>query len=304
MDKKQNILANIAIKEEDEDENADHEGTTEVKDPNDPLFQHVGGDEVIELRDSTVGPSSGNMRFTTIDSGKFSEPINTQQQEKDSKEQTVPMLTHNFKILLVGNFGSGKTSLINRFVDNKFSEDTTTNSSQTNPEKLMQKKKTLNIDSTTIAILSITDTAGEERHAKLTKNYYIDIHGALIVFDLNDQESFSQIDKWNDELTKHAPKDLVTILVGNKSDKQDRVIKPQEVHAVAQRLSMESYEVSAKTGNNVALVFEKLTNKIITRMNEPGEKVIRQEGRDTLGLKDVNPAKLNINNIKWKCCDK
>ena len=47
MEKKPTTLANVAIKEEDEDENADHEGTTEVQDPNNPLFQHLGGDEVI-----------------------------------------------------------------------------------------------------------------------------------------------------------------------------------------------------------------------------------------------------------------
>ena len=302
MEKKPTTLANVAIKEEDEDENADHEGTTEVQDPNNPLFQHLGGDEVIDLRDSTVGPSSGDIRFTTIDSGKFSEPINTQQPQKDKNEPAIPMTTHKLKILLVGNFGSGKTSIINRFVDNKFSDNSLQTFSQSNPETINQKTKTLNIDSTTIAILSITDTAGEERHAKLTKNYFTDIHGALIVFDLNDQESFAQVEKWNDELIKNAPKDLVTMLVGNKSDITERKVKVQEVNTIAQKLSFESYEVSAKTGNNVALVFEKLTNKIIARIKEPGEKVMRKDGRESLGLKDINPDKLNIN-IKKKCCD-
>ena len=302
MEKKPTTLANVAIKEEDEDENADHEGTTEVQDPNNPLFQHLGGDEVIDLRDSTIGPSSDNIRFTTIDSGKFSEPINTQQPQKDKNEPAIPMTTHKLKILLVGNFGSGKTSIINRFVDNKFSDNSLQTFSQSNSETINQKTKTLNIDSTTIAILSITDTAGEERHAKLTKNYFTDIHGALIVFDLNDQESFAQVEKWNDELIKNAPKDLVTMLVGNKSDITERKVKVQEVNNIAQKLSFESYEVSAKTGNNVALVFEKLTNKIIARIKEPGEKVMRKDGRESLGLKDINPDKLNIN-IKKKCCD-
>lgn len=302
MEKKTTTLANVAIKEEDEDENADHEGTTEVQDPNNPLFQHLGGDEVIDLRDSTIGPSSDNIRFTTIDSGKFSEPINTQQPQKDKNEPAIPMTTHKLKILLVGNFGSGKTSIINRFVDNKFSDNSLQTFSQSNSETINQKTKTLNIDSTTIAILSITDTAGEERHAKLTKNYFTDIHGALIVFDLNDQESFAQVEKWNDELIKNAPKDLVTMLVGNKSDITERKVKVQEVNTIAQKLSFESYEVSAKTGNNVALVFEKLTNKIIARIKEPGEKVMRKDGRESLGLKDINPDKLNIN-IKKKCCD-
>ena len=212
------------------------------------------------------------------------------------------MTTHKLKILLVGNFGSGKTSIINRFVDNKFSDNSLQTFSQSNSETINQKTKTLNIDSTTIAILSITDTAGEERHAKLTKNYFTDIHGALIVFDLNDQESFAQVEKWNDELIKNAPKDLVTMLVGNKSDITERKVKVQEVNTIAQKLSFESYEVSAKTGNNVALVFEKLTNKIIARIKEPGEKVMRKDGRESLGLKDINPDKLNIN-IKKKCCD-
>ena len=303
MEKKPTILANVAIKEEDEDENADHEGTTEVQDPNNPLFNHFG-DEVIDLRDSTVGPSSGNIRFTTIDSGKFSEPVNTQQPQIDKKEPAEPMITHKFKILLVGNFGSGKTSIINRFIDNKFSEDDLQPSSQSNPEKLIQKTKTLNIDSTTIAVLSITDTAGEERHAKLVKNYYTDAHGALIVFDLNDQESFAEVEKWNDELGKNCPKDLVTMLVGNKSDITERKVKVQDVNTIAQKLSYESYEVSAKTGNNIALVFEKLTNKIIARMNEPGDKVTRKDGRESLGLKDINPEKINNINIKKKSCDK
>ena len=210
------------------------------------------------------------------------------------------MTTHKLKILLVGNFGSGKTSIINRFVDNKFSDNSLQTFSQSNPETINQKTKTLNIDSTTIAILSITDTAGEERHAKLIKNYFTDIHGALIVFDLNDQESFAQVEKWNDELIKNAPKDLVTMLVGNKSDITERKVKVQEVNTIAQKLSFESYEVSAKTGNNVALVFEKLTNKIIARIKEPGEKVMRKDSysQDMKNEFTTNCSPLNQNIIK------
>ena len=139
MEKKPTTLANVAIKEEDEDENADHEGTTEVQDPNNPLFQHLGGDEVIDLRDSTIGPSSDNIRFTTIDSAKLSEPINTQQPQKDKNEPAIPMTTHKLKIRLVCNFGSGKTSIINRFVDNKFSDNSLQTFSQSNPETINQK---------------------------------------------------------------------------------------------------------------------------------------------------------------------
>ena len=306
---KKDDIPHQAIIEEDEDQNEDKEGKIEIIPDNLNIGKEIQlDDDDDEFRESNAGPLGNNNRFTTIDSGKFSEPVpqnpqGSNQQGEQKNILTEPLETHNFKILLVGEFGSGKTSIINRFIDNKF--ESTSLQIPGNNQGGKERQKTINIDQHTAAILSIFDTAGEEQYATLAKSYYIDLHGVLLVFDLTNEQSYNKIESWVEEIGKYAPKDVVMMLVGNKSDLSDNKITFQKTTSLSQKLNVMFYETSAKNGSNVALVFEMITNKIIARQSEvkPGDKVVRKEGRATLGLNDIkNHNFAGGEKQKKKCC--
>lgn len=305
---KKDDIPHQAIIEEDEDQNEDKEGKIEIIPDTLNIGKELQLDDDEEGQDSNAGPLGNNNRFTTIDSGKFSEQItsNAQDNNQQGEEKNIlsePLETHNFKILLLGEYGTGKTSIINRFLDNKF--ESTSLQIPGNNQGGKERKKTINIDQNTAAVLSIFDTAGEEQYATLAKNYYIDLHGALLVFDLTNEQSYNKIESWVEEIGKYAPKDVVMMLVGNKSDLSDNRIPFQKTSTLSQKLNVMFYEISAKNGSNVALVFEMLTNKIIARQSEvkPGDKVVRKEGRATLGLNDIKKHNFaGGEKQKKKCC--
>ncbi len=182
--------------------------------------------------------------------------------ENNNKKQT-----YNFKIIVVGDIGVGKTSFINRYINNSFTID---NKSSLGCE---YKNKKIDIDAETDANLQIWDTAGEERFMSVTKQYYNDSHGAIVLFDLTKKESFEKVDKWIKELKDNAPKNIVIMVVGNKTDLFNLKIDFGNKLDIYKNYLYS--EVSAKSGTNVSLAFENLTLKIIEEKKLKGEDVPR-----------------------------
>ena len=204
-----------------------------------------------------------------------------------------------YKIIVIGDFGVGKSHLIYRYMNNKFNKDN-------QEESLIPENniKIIHTDENTKLKLNIWDTAGQEKTGKIIKKYYIDAYGALVVFDLTNKESFDHIKIWLEDLKENSPKDIVCCFVGNKSDlKDERKISYEEIKDFLEDNLF--YEVSAKSGNNVSLAFEQLAYNIVEKQieeeNNP-DKVIRgKEGRKTLDLAkaDINKDLITKNNI---CC--
>lgn len=232
-----------------------------------------------EVNNNLIANNQNNPQ-TNTDNNDNSE----NKQKKTAKEK------YNFKIILLGDIGTGKTSLITRYVNN-------------NDQQLTQEiiNKIIVLDESTCVKVSIHDTTTMEKLGTFTKDYYRDAHGAIIVFDLCNQESFNRIkNHWIIELNNNAPKDVVYAIIGNKSDKEkERVVKYEDATSVAGDNLY--YEVSAKNGNNVSLAIEQLVYNIIDKQNEEAnnpDKVLRgKEGRKTMDLVDAN----NID-IPKGCC--
>ena len=202
-----------------------------------------------------------------------------------------------YKIVLLGDFDVGKTSILYRYMHNKFKKDIQMESQ--NPEHF---QKVIQIEENLKIKLDIWDTAGMEKSGKIFKQYYKDIYGALIIFDLTKKESFNNAKNWLEELKENSPKDVVFCFLGNKSDLvNDREIPYEEIKEYTNDNLY--YEVSAKTGNNISLAFESLAYNIqekqIEEENNP-DKVIRGiEGRKTTDLKEYNEKELKK---KRPCC--
>ena len=84
--------------------------------------------------------------------------------------------------------------------------------------------------------LSIWDTAGQERFRTITSSYYKGAHGIMVVFDVNDSESFNNVSEWITEIQKHTNGRAERLLVGNKSDSNSRRISYEDAQQLAHYL--------------------------------------------------------------------
>ena len=117
-----------------------------------------------------------------------------------------------FKIVLLGEGRVGKTSLVRRYVLDEFSDK-----QQSTVQANMYSSKKLNIDDRVVNI-SIWDTAGQERFRALGPIYYRDSHGALLVYDITDADTFEKVKAWVRELRKMVGEDIRICVAGNKAD--------------------------------------------------------------------------------------
>lgn len=172
-----------------------------------------------------------------------------------------------FKIILLGSAYTGKTSLIHRYVDKEYQEDYVITIG------VDIKYSQIKLNNNNYIGLNIWDTAGSEKFQTLTMNYLRNCYGALFVFDLSTRESFEEIPKWIETYKIQQDKEIeqVMYLIGNKSDVENRGVAKEEAEEFAQEYKMKYFETSAKTGKNVAKIFEELA-KDISEKNKGGNK--------------------------------
>ena len=187
---------------------------------------------------------------------------------------------YTFKIIVVGAVGIGKTSVIHRFIDGDFKENyksTLTAEFSTKP---------INIDAMTSVELKIWDTAGAERFMSTTKGYFRDSQGLLLMFDIGDKETYKKLPTWIKLIKdKTDLSQTVIYLIGNKKDRERKVLIA-EGEKVASDLNAKYFEISAKTGVNVELLFDRLTRDMIKKANELGTN------------KGTNISKINKSGLK------
>jgi len=164
-----------------------------------------------------------------------------------------------FRILLIGDSGVGKSSLLLRYVDNTFTDSLmSTIGSDYKTKKVTVGKHT--------ASLQIWDTAGQERFRTITSSFYRGADGILVVFDVANQDSFDNIKGWLKDINKYASEDVNRVLVGNKVDSSPRVVTAADAKAFAEETDMPYMETSAKSNTNVEATFEKLAEQIIKKI--------------------------------------
>jgi small GTP-binding protein len=168
----------------------------------------------------------------------------------------------NFKIVVVGSSGVGKTSLVEHLISGSFHEET-------QPTIGVQFKTfSLTVDNEAIN-LQIWDTAGQERFKAVSKAYFRNAIGGILVFDLTNRLSFDDLNSWINDLNTLCAPNAHIILVGNKTDLVDsREIVESEALAFAQRYNLAYLETSAKSGNNVAEAFARLATEIFRKISD------------------------------------
>lgn len=108
------------------------------------------------------------------------------------------------------------------------------------------------------------DTAGQERFRTITSAYYRGADGIIMVYDVTNQESFDHVNDWLNEVNRYASEGTCKLLVGNKSDRTDKVVSTEAAKAYADELKIPFLETSAKNASNVEEAFLTMTSELIT----------------------------------------
>jgi Ras-related protein Rab-1A len=161
-----------------------------------------------------------------------------------------------FKLLLIGDSGVGKSSMLLRFADNEFTGNyISTIGVDFKIRTIKQNDK--------IIKLQLWDTAGQERFRTITTSYYRGSHGILIIYDITDRVSFNNIKLWLNECENFASKGVIKILVGAKCDlKEKRKVSVEEATEFAENNNMQFIETSSKDTINIDNAFIMLANEI------------------------------------------
>jgi len=201
---------------------------------------------------------------------------------------------HLFKLLIIGDSGVGKSSLLVRFADNHFSGNYITTIG------VDFKIRTIEINGERVK-LQIWDTAGQERFRTITSTYYRGTHGVIVVYDVTSGESFANVKRWLHEIDQNC--DVVNrILVGNKNDDPERkVVVTEDARRFADQMGIQLFETSAKDNINVEEMFRAVTKLVLKSKKDQKERLddSKEQGRlklDGRGRPMTKPVKGS------KCC--
>lgn len=166
--------------------------------------------------------------------------------------------SHEYKILLLGDVGVGKTSTMRRFVSATFKE----NYKPTLGAEILIKEVTF--DNKTI-LLQIWDLAGAYNFKNIRPNFYKKTDGAFLICDLTRADTLNDLENWKGEVNKSIHYDPIYLIIGNKSDLGNvRIITKDMLNETQKQLrSLGFIETSAKTGENVEKAFEMLIKALI-----------------------------------------
>lgn len=173
-----------------------------------------------------------------------------------------------FKLVFLGEQSVGKTSLITRFMYDTFDN---TYQATIGIDFL---SKTMYLDDRTIR-LQLWDTAGQERFRSLIPSYIRDSSVCVVVYDITNRNSFLNTSKWIDDVRAERGTDVIIVLVGNKTDLNDkRQVTVDEGEKKAKEYNIMFIETSAKAGYNVKALFRKIGHALpgMENQSEDGQR--------------------------------
>ncbi|CAG2199704.1 unnamed protein product [Mytilus edulis] len=169
-----------------------------------------------------------------------------------------------YSILVAGSSGCGKTSLVNRFVGEKFQKE------HEPTQHMNSTSHTVEVNGKTVRIM-LNDTDGDRKYERFSINYYSTMDATVIMYDISNQESLETAsdicERWK-RYNKQNEK-AVVILVGNKSDMK-REINKQDAEDFAERENLPYTETSAKNNENVTEMFMSVIKRLTKNGDDDG----------------------------------
>ncbi|WIA31277.1 hypothetical protein OEZ86_002179 [Tetradesmus obliquus] len=187
-----------------------------------------------------------------------------------------------YKLVFLGDQSVGKTSIITRFMYDKFDN---TYQATIGIDFL---SKTMYLEDRTVR-LQLWDTAGQERFRSLIPSYIRDSSVAVVVYDVTNRQSFLNTVRWIQEVRTERGSDVIIFLVGNKTDLVDkRQVSLEEGDAKARELSVNFIETSAKAGFNIKALFRKIAAAL------PGMESAAAAKQEELVNVQLTPATVSL----------
>jgi len=194
--------------------------------------------------------------------------------------------TESFKVVLVGESGVGKTSIITQFIDQTFQEDQQSTTGGTFSTKSVKcgNNKTLKFE--------IWDTAGQERYRSLTKMFYKDANAAVLVYDITRKDSFEQLKLYWAEQIKECPEKIILVICANKNDLiQKEEVDEEEARKFASDLGAIFVGTSAKQVESINELFIEIAKKYtgseeieIKDEEDPEQAPVEENKNDSMKL--------------------
>ena len=178
-----------------------------------------------------------------------------------------------FKVALIGDSATGKTSILLRFIDDYFTEDT---------------KSTIGVDFKIVSLLlepkvyakmQIWDTCGSERFKSLTSSFIKTCSAFILVFDLTRTSTFQNIEHWIRTIKENtSPKFL--ILIGNKSDLvEQRALNKDFILEYCQKHFFNYLEISAKNNSNIEIMFKEVAYQLYMDIKKKENANLKSQGK-------------------------
>ena len=200
-----------------------------------------------------------------------------------------------FKFIIIGDSSVGKSNLLLRYLNDKFEDEYQATIG------VEFGAKNLEINNINYRI-QLWDTAGQEQFLSITRAYYQNSVCAIVVYDISNEITFTNVKKWISDVRAQSPKNIYIMLVGNKIDLSDqRKVSYEKGLEFAQSNNVNFIETSAKTGENVENLFYNCTNDIANKIKNNEYDL----NDDSCGIKVgiiVKPKNENNNNKKKKKC--
>ena len=204
-----------------------------------------------------------------------------------------------FKVALIGDSATGKTSILLRFIDDYFTEDT---------------KSTIGVDFKIVSLLldpkvyakmQIWDTCGSERFKSLTSSFIKTCSAFILVFDLTRTSTFQNIEHWIRTIKENtSPKFL--ILIGNKSDLvEQRALNKEFILEYCQKHFFNYLEISAKNNSNIEIMFKEVAYQLYMDIKRKENANSKSEGKKG-NFTNISSIQVQLENDDQKqksgCC--
>jgi small GTP-binding protein len=199
------------------------------------------------------------------------------------------------KCIVIGDSGAGKSSILSRFTENRFLDESNQTIGVEFASRLVQLKDRS-------VKLHIWDTAGQERYRSITRSYYRGAALCIIVYDVTRRESFEHVANWLSDVNCLAQQKVSCLLLGNKLDMAaSRAVSMSEAAQFAQSHSMAHLECSAKTGEHVEEAFSTLLRLHLARL-DGGEQLTVDPSSCHCDVEDDVSISLRSGRKQRQCC--
>ena len=201
----------------------------------------------------------------------------------------------SIKVVLLGESSVGKTSIITRFVENKFKQDTMSSLSA----NFVSKK--IEIGNNKFIKFDIWDTAGQEKYRALAKIFYQDSKIVILVYDITNKNSFNELKNyWYEKVKENSSSDVIFAIAGNKCDLYEKEeVEKTEGEKFAKEIGAIFHETSALNSNGINELFTEIAMKFSSPNVSSDNNSVENNKEDKHKL-TLSNSKGNVK--KGKCC--